>query len=737
MPWCCGLANSGGTTSTALITSDSDNITQQSLSVANATGTTRRKSLIIPDNFGPMLLQPKKMALFVTANRQPIDCLFIENLRSNGWQVVKATAGIAEVNYQQQKPLLVLVDIRLPDIATFAKTMHCLPTSDEVFFAALSDRMVSEKRRRWLSQFSLCHVFVSTSTDISLCELFARLANRLRATPAIFAVLDEVCQPIKICDSALTVQYINRAYETNTGFKRSEVLGTKSSEIRRKSLQQKYSIRSKDFITVTATEGEITRKESNEWQCIQIPGSSTSQQFVYLKRNSGDSTLHTNTSIRSERSQTGLVDAPISEVLFSLRDAMTRADEQTQQILRDAIRVLSSSELYAPTITRFGNNDRIATGYYDGLIRIHHMPRTRKRSVVDAFKAKRKSDSFDGCRRISTDVHNALLNDTQWNFDILYLERISENHALSHLGIKIFERWKVHETLKCSMDLITRWFDAIEAHYHAVNPYHNATHAADVLQATSFFLDCPTVAHYVQEAHATAALIAAAVHDLDHPGRGNAFLINTQQPLALLYNDQSVLENHHIALAFQLTLQSTTDINIFARLTREEFTTLRQATVEMVLATDMSRHFEYLTKFQQVVSNLKDNEENENNISLTICRMLIKCADIGNPTREWELCEKWAMRIVEEYFDQTSEEREKGLPLTMELFDRNVCNVPLTQCGFIDMFAREAFTCWTQFSNLPNLLTQLEMNYEKWRQKTADWNPSKNAHLCDNRTLTS
>uniref|UniRef100_A0A1I8ELF8 Phosphodiesterase n=1 Tax=Wuchereria bancrofti TaxID=6293 RepID=A0A1I8ELF8_WUCBA len=681
MPWCCGLANSGGTTSTALITSDSDNITQQSLSVANTTGTTRRKSLIISDNFGPMLLQPKKMALFVTANRQPIDCLFIENLRSNGWQVVKATAGIAEGSYQQQKPLLVLVDIRLPDIATFAKTMHCLPTSDEVFFAALSDRMVSEKRRRWLSQFSLCHVFVSTSTDISLCELFARLANRLRATPAIFAVLDEVCQPIKICDSALTVQYINRAYETNTGFKRSEVLGTKSSDIRRKSLQQKYSIRSKDFITVTSTEGEITRKESNEWQCIQIPGSSTSQQFVYLKRNSGDSvTLHTNTSIRSERSQTGLVDAPISEVLFSLRDAMMRVDEQTQQILRDAIRVLSSSELYAPTITRFGNNDRIATGYYDGLIRIHHMPRTRKRSVVDAFKAKRKSDSFDGCRRVSTDV---------------------------------FERWKVHETLKCSMDLIIRWFDAIEAHYHAVNPYHNATHAADVLQATSFFLDCPTVAHYVQEAHATAALIAAAVHDLDHPGRGNAFLINTQQPLALLYNDQSVLENHHIALAFQLTLQSTNDINIFARLTREEFTTLRQATVEM------------------------DNEEDENNISLTICRMLIKCADIGNPTREWELCEKWAMRIVEEYFDQTSEEREKGLPLTMELFDRNVCNVPLTQCGFIDMFAREAFTCWTQFSNLPNLLTQLEMNYEKWRQKTADWNPSKNAHLYDDRALTS
>ncbi|VDM94293.1 unnamed protein product [Onchocerca ochengi] len=98
--------------------------------------------------------------------------------------------------------------------------MHCLPASDEVFFAALSDRMVSEKRRRWLSQANLCHVFVSTSTDIALCEFFARVVNRLRATPALFAALDEVSQPIEICDNTLNVQFINHAYETSTGFKR-------------------------------------------------------------------------------------------------------------------------------------------------------------------------------------------------------------------------------------------------------------------------------------------------------------------------------------------------------------------------------------------------------------------------------------------------------------------------------------------------------------------------------------
>ncbi|VDN00349.1 unnamed protein product, partial [Onchocerca ochengi] len=93
----------------------------------------------------------------------------------------------------------------------------------------------------------------------------------------------------------------------------SEVLGTKSSDNRRKSVQYKYSARSKDNITVGASEAELPRKESYDWQCLQVPGSSTSQQLVYMKRNSADSVFHANMSLKSERSQTALVDAPISE----------------------------------------------------------------------------------------------------------------------------------------------------------------------------------------------------------------------------------------------------------------------------------------------------------------------------------------------------------------------------------------------------------------------------------------
>ncbi|CAM9331031.1 unnamed protein product, partial [Heterosigma akashiwo] len=50
--------------------------------------------------------------------------------------------------------------------------------------------------------------------------------------------------------------------------------------------------------------------------------------------------------------------------------------------------------------------------------------------------------------------------------------------------------------------------------------------------------------------HGLALLLAAAFHDYRHPGLNNACLVAARAPLALTYNDQSVLENFHAAQAF-------------------------------------------------------------------------------------------------------------------------------------------------------------------------------------------
>uniref|UniRef100_A0A0K0EEI0 Phosphodiesterase n=1 Tax=Strongyloides stercoralis TaxID=6248 RepID=A0A0K0EEI0_STRER len=726
--------------------------------------------------FGHMLLRSQKSALIISAISSIVNIPFVEALTQSGWNIFYSDSKDLESLGKENAyftPTVIIIDSKISTFSSLISSLHTLPYyQDDVFLVALVERSISEKRKQRLVSSVIHHTVVATSTDISLFEFFARLSARLRAIPALFAVIEEAEQPIEICDQTNSIQYVNKAYEVLTGLSRSQILGLKGSSMRRRSLNNLSTTRNNNIFQSSASSsitqpttpqpldsenlaGNVTlsttgievpninyadtninqnnisgRRKSCEWHCIPIPLTNTSynSQYVYVKRGSTDDSIYRDmSSFKSRNSNNGFPESPINEVIGLLREALSRCDEDMKPMIREAVKTLSSNELYTPQLSKMKDSDRLNNGYYDGLIRVQpSLSRQRKRSVVDAFHTNKKVTD-NNRRRISTDVKNALENETSWDFDIIHLERITDHHALTYLGMKIFDKWKVQEHLNCSRDILGRWFQVIESHYHNDNSYHNATHAADVLQATSVFLESEVVAEHVVDTHAIAALIAAAIHDLDHPGRGNGYLINTRQHLALLYNDQSVLENHHVALTFQITVPDK-NINIFQNMNREEYNGLRQAIVDMVLATDMSRHFEYLTKFQQTLLNLPDEENRESN-SLAICRMMIKCADISNPVRQWKISQDWAFRIVNEYFEQTKEEIEKGLPVSLLHFNRETCNVPKTQVGFIDMFVREAFTHWCGFAQIPELLTILEDNYEKWKEQIDSWKASDNMKL--------
>lgn len=82
-----------------------------------------------------------------------------------------------------------------------------------------------------------------------------------------------------------------------------------------------------------------------------------------------------------------------------------------------------------------------------------------------------------------------------------------------------------------------------------------------------FFLVLTRKQQSVDPIDEVAALIAATVHDVDHPGRTNSFLCNAGSELAILYNDTAVLESHHAALAFQITTRDD-KCNIFKNIER-------------------------------------------------------------------------------------------------------------------------------------------------------------------------
>ena len=69
---------------------------------------------------------------------------------------------------------------------------------------------------------------------------------------------------------------------------------------------------------------------------------------------------------------------------------------------------------------------------------------------------------------------------------------------------------------------------------------------------------------------------------------------------AVLYNDRSVLENHHAAAAWNLFL-SNPNFNFLSGLDQAEFKRFRYLVIESILATDLKRHFEILAEFNAKV----------------------------------------------------------------------------------------------------------------------------------------
>lgn len=109
-----------------------------------------------------------------------------------------------------------------------------------------------------------------------------------------------------------------------------------------------------------------------------------------------------------------------------------------------------------------------------------------------------------------------------------------------------------------NLDVVRLWklFSLIEEGYHSTNPYHNSIHATDVTQAMHCFLQESKILEHMEPLEIMASLLGAVCHDLDHPGVNQPFLIATSNHLAALYENTSVLENHHWRSAIGCLLES-------------------------------------------------------------------------------------------------------------------------------------------------------------------------------------
>ncbi|XP_032364792.1 cGMP-inhibited 3',5'-cyclic phosphodiesterase A isoform X2 [Etheostoma spectabile] len=314
-----------------------------------------------------------------------------------------------------------------------------------------------------------------------------------------------------------------------------------------------------------------------------------------------------------------------------------------------------------------------------------------------------------------------------WNFPIFSL--VEKTHGktgciLSQVSYKLFEDTGLFETFKIPVQEFMNYFHALENGYRVI-PYHNRIHATDVLHAVWYLTTQPvpglptqltengihtdsengitpgatgflmskmnsvmedsygSLAGLIPGLELMALYVAAAMHDYDHPGRTNAFLVATSAPQALLYNDRSVLENHHAASAWNLFM-SRPEYNFLANLEHVEFKRFRFLVIEAILATDLKKHFDFLAEFNAKVGDdgVSGIDWTNENDRLLVCQMCIKLADVNGPLKCKELHLQWTEGIVNEFYEQGDEEASLGLPIS-PFMDRSAPELAKLQESFI------------------------------------------------------
>lgn len=329
-----------------------------------------------------------------------------------------------------------------------------------------------------------------------------------------------------------------------------------------------------------------------------------------------------------------------------------------------------------------------------GLMLRRNEEKPRFRSIVHAVQAGifvermyRRTSNMVGLS-YPPSVISVLKNVDRWSFDVFALNEASGEHALKFIFYELLTRYDLISRFKIPISAVVSFVEALEVGYSKhKNPYHNLMHAADVTQTVHYLLLKTGMVHWLTELEIFAMIFAAAVHDYEHTGTTNNFHIQTRSDTAILYNDRSVLESHHVSAAYRL-LQDDDEMNILYNLSKDDWRELRALVVEMVLATDMSCHF------QQVKAMKNFLQQPEGIDKPKALSLLLHTADISHPAKSWDLHHRWTTSLLEEFFRQGDKEAELGLPFS-PLCDRKSTMVAQSQIGFIDFIVVPTFTVLT------------------------------------------
>jgi len=312
-----------------------------------------------------------------------------------------------------------------------------------------------------------------------------------------------------------------------------------------------------------------------------------------------------------------------------------------------------------------------------------------KSSGVTEHKKGKGMYTFDkSLQNLKSGINVSLIN--SWDFDVLDYT----HNQLFEVYQYIFSVLGFFDTYKIAVPVFESFLLTMSKLYIAENTYHNFFHGCDVAHTTYRLISISEMDKVLQPIEVFALIVAALAHDVGHPGTNNAFLVKAKDPLALLYNDRSPLENMHCSSLYNVLKDPTK--NIFSELDEQQWRDARKSITTTILGTDMVHHFDQISRVQiflevnglDIRNFLSGKSENiecmkDNDQKLFIMEVILHAADISNPYKPFKICERWANLVVEEFYSQGDKEKANGFPISA-MMDRSSPNMNNMQMGFIE-----------------------------------------------------
>ena len=148
--------------------------------------------------------------------------------------------------------------------------------------------------------------------------------------------------------------------------------------------------------------------------------------------------------------------------------------------------------------------------------------------------------------------------------------------------------------------------------------------------------------------------------------------------------------------------------------------------INIILHTDMILHSEIVAKLSKCAEKLEEMKtqlnydvHNENKLEethrTTIIKSLVHLADLSNPVLIWNLSHECAIRVVDEFYNQSQIEKEQDLPVQEFMTKRDIESIAKLQMSFIDYVVRPFWkTAARVVPELQHRLETLDSNRNKW-----------------------